>query len=76
MSYLSAPAKRVFDAAWTTPVVPGDHEATRRKQLAAAFRALTTTASVRSAEFQDMITFAVPVEDLLTIAEELEATND
>ena len=75
MSYLSAPARKVFEAAWNTPVVAGDHQATRGRQLAAALRALTTTASVRSALFGEHITFAVSVEELLTIAEELEAIN-
>lgn len=76
MTYLSAPARKVFEAVWNTPVVAGDHEGTRRRQVATALRALTTTAAVRSAAFGDQITFAVAVEDLLTMATELEAVDE
>lgn len=75
MNYLSGPAKKMFQAAWKTPIIPGNHEATRRNQLANAIRALTTTASVRNATFGEVITFAIAVEDLLTIANELESTE-
>jgi hypothetical protein len=39
MTDLSPTAQAVFNAAWTCPIVLGDHPATRSRQLAAALRA-------------------------------------
>jgi hypothetical protein len=39
MSELSPNAQAVFNAAWTCPIVLGDHPATRSRQIAAALRA-------------------------------------
>jgi len=39
MDDLSPAAQAVFNAAWTCPIVLGDHPTTRSRQIAAALRA-------------------------------------
>jgi hypothetical protein len=43
MTDLSPAAQAVFNAAWTCPIVLGDHPATRSRQIAAAIRAAVET---------------------------------
>jgi hypothetical protein len=62
MSELSPAAQSVFNAAWTCPIVLGDHSATRSRQIAAALRAVV----------QELKYFGITEKNILAIADELD----
>ena len=50
MTDLSPAAQAVFNAAWTCPIVLGDHPVTRSRQIAAALRAAADQVVPQEAE--------------------------
>jgi hypothetical protein len=81
MTDLSPAAQAVFNAAWACPIILGDHRATRRRQLAAAFRAAADQVVEEPIE-ENFDCFNTPWgaatsirRDILAIAAELEANR-
>ncbi len=72
MTDLSPTAQAVFNAAWTCPIVLGDHPATRSRQLAAALRAAADQVVPANGSRKNNEIRA----ELLAIAAELEPVND
>jgi len=69
MTDLSPSAQAVFNAAWTCPIVLGDHPVTRSRQIAAALRA----AAEQAAPFSTNLRQNQIHQRLVAIATELEA---
>jgi hypothetical protein len=69
MTDLSPAAQAVFNAAWTCPIVLGDHPVTRSRQIAAALRA----AAEQAAPFSTNLRQNQIHQRLVAIATELEA---
>ena len=78
MSELSPAAQAVFNAAWTCPIVLGDHPVTRSRQIAAALRAAVGH-DVYKADLRDQMEVMFSEgwnslrKELIAIADELEA---
>jgi hypothetical protein len=69
MDDLSPAAQAVFNAAWTCPIVLGDHPTTRSRQIAAALRAAADQLGYGDGSGDPIIN----EYELLAIADELEA---
>jgi hypothetical protein len=78
MSELLPAAQAVFNAAWTCPIVLGDHPTTRSRQIAAALRAAVGH-DVYKADLRDQMEVMFSEgwnslrKEILSIADELEA---
>lgn len=78
MSELSPAAQAVFNAAWTCPIVLGDHPVTRSRQIGAALRAAVGH-DVYKADLRDQMEVMFSEgwnslrKEILAIADELEA---
>jgi hypothetical protein len=80
MADLSPAAQAVFNAAWTCPIVLGDHPTTRSRQIAAALRAaadqvVPETTTPWSSTLTPMISAGEVRAKFLAIAAELEAAQ-